>query len=971
MKQQKLIIITIICSLICSIIPFFDRAQAIELTKSYFEVKEDSEFFSIEGEKAGVINKGFIIEGIKEEQDDQNVGFYINETFYLMDESLLEATQELEQASDELAELVPVGEFISSDSTYIYSELGNEQSSVIGTLVPNQTYTYTKDNTGYFELKLGGVIVFVKKDEVQTYTINQEEEPASSITENTENEANGSSTPEQPNIVEEEKQAIEVLEETDRVNEEEVDAMTVNESTDATVLSAFSKNDRYFEVINTTPIYLKKNNKLVRVGRLTIGEEYPRIRDYGENWHEVKFSNTVAYVKKEDTKPSNGADIKNLINGEKSSTRNVIAKQNIAVYDNSSGELVPYASIYENVNYHIISDYGSWYKISILDRVGFIRKSDVTESFSSAIKYFKVTDATAMYIKQNDKLVRVGRLSVGEVYPRVRDYGANWHEIKFGNSVAYVEKRYTEPSDGNQVKNQITNYKNSSITFRPKENIAVYENRNGKLIPFAGIYTNASYPVLSDYGSWFKVVVANRLGYVRKKDIDVEFSSNMKLLQATVNTAIYIKKGGNLISVGFVKEGHVVERIREYGANWHEIEYGNGVAYIRKQFTSPSTIKIVNKSAGEVNTKTSFKTKINSAVYHNDSGKLVPFASINANETYPIVSDYGTWYKIKISGRVGYISKEHVTVLRNDLVNPVQTYSYKEMEQDIFSLNAMYPSIVDIKTIGKSVDGRNIYALKLGTGKTEVLFNGSHHAREHMTTNLLMEMIDEYAQGYVGSKAIDGYNVKQILTNTSIWFVPMVNPDGVTLVQEGYKSAKNPSYVLKINNNNKDFSAWKANIRGVDLNRQYPADWNNICCNPGKPGPQNYKGEKPLSEPEVRAMYNFTLDHSFKTAVSYHSSGEIIYWHFHQKSSDYSRDYKLAEKLSDKTGYNLVAPKSNPSGGGFTDWFLINQRQPGFTPEISPYVGTRPVPLKNFESIWKENHSVGLLMADEAYKRTK
>ena len=58
------------------------------------------------------------------------------------------------------------------------------------------------------------------------------------------------------------------------------------------------------------------------------------------------------------------------------------------------------------------------------------------------------------------------------------------------------------------------------------------------------------------------------------------------------------------------------------------------------------------------------------------------------------------------------------------------------------------------------------------------------HAREHMTTNVLMEMIDNYTVAYRKSSSFAGYNVKSTLNKTSIWFVPMMNPDGVTLVQK-------------------------------------------------------------------------------------------------------------------------------------------------------------------------------------------
>lgn len=238
-----------------------------------------------------------------------------------------------------------------------------------------------------------------------------------------------------------------------------------------------------------------------------------------------------------------------------------------------------------------------------------------------------------------------------------------------------------------------------------------------------------------------------------------------------------------------------------------------------------------------------------------------------------------------------------------------------------------------------------------------------------MTTNLTMEMLDTYAESYVKNTSIEGLNTRSVLNESSIWFVPMVNPDGVSLVQLGHTSAKNPSYVLSLNGGNTDFKAWKANIRGVDLNRQYPADWANIKNNTGKPSPSHFKGYKPLSEPEVKALYDFTNEHSFKTAVAYHSSGEILYWWFHQYGYERDRNYNIAKMISNATGYSLVTPTSNPSGGGYTDWFLQNKKQPGFTPEISPYVYEQPVPLDYWDRIWNQNKSIGILLANEASGR--
>ncbi|MBO1511775.1 S8 family peptidase [Metabacillus bambusae] len=281
----------------------------------------------------------------------------------------------------------------------------------------------------------------------------------------------------------------------------------------------FIPSDKFFKVLEPSAIYIKENNQLVRVGRLSTNESFPRIRDYGPNWHEIKYGAQTAYVKKEFTVPSDGSTINNLDTTTKHSQYTIKPKENIAVYDNSSGELVNFGAIYTNVSFPIISDYGNWYKIKFIDRIGFIRKKDVQLDFSSEIKFFKVNTPTAIYQNLDGNLVRVGRVYENQVYPRIRDYGPNWHEIQFGNGVAYVKKSYTTPSLNHTPENLNTTYKDSSKHVKPRLNIAVYDNSSGSLVQYGAIYSGVSYPIVSDYGNWYRVRLAERIGYIRKKDV--------------------------------------------------------------------------------------------------------------------------------------------------------------------------------------------------------------------------------------------------------------------------------------------------------------------------------------------------------------------------------------------------------------------------------------------------------------------
>jgi g-D-glutamyl-meso-diaminopimelate peptidase len=303
------------------------------------------------------------------------------------------------------------------------------------------------------------------------------------------------------------------------------------------------------------------------------------------------------------------------------------------------------------------------------------------------------------------------------------------------------------------------------------------------------------------------------------------------------------------------------------------------------------------------------------------------------------------------------------------MVNPKQVYSYTKMVSDIQKLKRAYPKLVNVKVIGKSEYGRNIYAISLGNGPAKVFINGSHHAREWMTTTLNMYMINQYADAYTRNKKINGHDPKKILASTTIWFVPMVNPDGVTLQQSGLKAFPKSVHksLIKMNEGSKNFKRWKANGKGIDLNRQYDAGWKTLK-GPKKPSYKNYKGKAPATAAEVKAILKFVKETDPEMAVSYHSAGKILYWNYKQDTKRYKRDLAYAKKIGKMTRYQLIYNRSASGGGGFTDWFVSVKKRPGFTPEISKPVYESNPPLSEFPNAWKENQAVSLYIATEGSK---
>ncbi|WP_164988972.1 M14 family metallopeptidase [Fictibacillus sp. S7] len=304
-------------------------------------------------------------------------------------------------------------------------------------------------------------------------------------------------------------------------------------------------------------------------------------------------------------------------------------------------------------------------------------------------------------------------------------------------------------------------------------------------------------------------------------------------------------------------------------------------------------------------------------------------------------------------------------------VDPIQTYTYSEMTTDMKQLAKAYPDLVQYRALGTTKYGRTVWAIKLGKGDATVFYNASHHAREWITTNIAMEMVDAYADAYKKNTTYQGYNVRSLLNDVSIWIVPMVNPDGVTLQQSGLKEFPKSAHsgLIKMNKGSTNFKRWKANAQGIDLNRQYPAGWNEIPRSEApSPSYQMYKGTKPLEAPEVKLLYNFTSYVDPEVTISYHTSGRILYWHYLNKKENYNRDYAMAKTFSSMTGYPLVKPNDSKKGGGYKDWFITQYGRPAFTPELSYHVGATNPPVSVINEEWKRNRKAALFVANEGKK---
>ena len=300
-----------------------------------------------------------------------------------------------------------------------------------------------------------------------------------------------------------------------------------------------------------------------------------------------------------------------------------------------------------------------------------------------------------------------------------------------------------------------------------------------------------------------------------------------------------------------------------------------------------------------------------------------------------------------------------------DVVDTNINYTYEIMEGDIEGLRTRYP-FIETGVSGKSVLGKNLYYIKLGKGENQVFYNGAHHALEWITSPLLMKFVEEFSKAYADNTTIRGYNIRDIWNKSTIYIMPMVNPDGVDLVIDGLKR-DNPYYydLIKWNKGSLDFEdVWEANIRGVDLNHNYDASWYlskqaEAAYGVYGPGPTRYSGPYIESEPESKTVANFTRNHNFRLVIAYHSQGEVIYWTYLNIIPPDSR--KIARIFSKASGYALAEPSGIVSYAGYKDWFIEKYIRPGFTIEVGK--GKNPLPIGQFDKIYNDNIEVLLLGA--------
>lgn len=220
------------------------------------------------------------------------------------------------------------------------------------------------------------------------------------------------------------------------------------------------------------------------------------------------------------------------------------------------------------------------------------------------------------------------------------------------------------------------------------------------------------------------------------------------------------------------------------------------------------------------------------------------------------------------------------------------------ISRQLLMLARQYRKTAQILWEGNSHEGRPIYSVRVGAGKKTLICTGGVHGRESVNPTVLVKMTKEYCAKY-----------PKELEETSILFLPLLNPDGYEIALHRDKE-------------------WKYNARGVDINRNFP------CRSYRKQKPE----DMPLSEVESRILADIFQREDSIGYIDFHSRGREIYWYRAAMDTAYNkRAKKIARALCECNGYRLGTAADEllecTSGGNTVQYYSENYQLPAITVE--------------------------------------
>ena len=256
---------------------------------------------------------------------------------------------------------------------------------------------------------------------------------------------------------------------------------------------------------------------------------------------------------------------------------------------------------------------------------------------------------------------------------------------------------------------------------------------------------------------------------------------------------------------------------------------------------------------------------------------------------------------------------------------------YAAISAHLKDLAALAPGRVSAMPIGSSIEGRPLWALRIGgsaPGATKMMINGTQHAREWIAAMVTTCVADRLVRGYDSNPAIRAF-----VDHTELWVVPVVNPDGYQYSWSGNRY-------------------WRKNRRGrhgVDLNRNFLVGW-------GGPGSSHntrseiYAGEYAFSEPETSAVRDLVRREHVALHVDFHAYGQLLLYPWGYTSApakDRDRFTGMGDRIASamfaphETRYGLMSSSDlYVAGGTLTDFMYGEATAMSYTIELRPKGGS-------------------------------
>jgi hypothetical protein len=198
-------------------------------------------------------------------------------------------------------------------------------------------------------------------------------------------------------------------------------------------------------------------------------------------------------------------------------------------------------------------------------------------------------------------------------------------------------------------------------------------------------------------------------------------------------------------------------------------------------------------------------------------------------------------------------------------------HTYEALMREIDSVRTARPSLIQKFSIGKTAKGTTIYAVRIAAGveqrrdRPSILIDGCIHSDELLGGEICCAFVHDLASKYGNDSAVTRW-----LEKFQIVIVPVVNVDGHNIVTSG----EDPRWRKNCRDTNGDGKVRYS--EGVDLNRNFDFNW--AHGGSGDVGSGRYRGPFPFSESETFAMAALAREERFLCSITYHSSGEVIYY---------------------------------------------------------------------------------------------